>query len=733
MGGLNVIDDRRVRTGCSALAAVLAFYFVIQWFWPSPIGVLVQGLVIGGLTALIAFGIALTYRANRIVNFAGGDLGALPASLAVLLIVSDVGLPYFVAVPVGVVAAIALGALVDFLLIRRFFKAPRLVLTVVTIGLSQLLGILGLVLPAAFDITTPPQSFPSPFDFTFRIGRTVFSGNDVIAMIAVVVLVVGLGAFFRYTNVGIAIRASAEGAERASLLGVPVKRIETIVWVVAALLSFSGVFLRAGVVGLPFGQLVGPALLVRALAAAVIGKMERFPVILVASLALGMVESAIVFSTGRASLVDPILFVVIVGAMILRKAGVASRTDERSSWQAAKDVRPIPEELADVPEVRWGLRAVKVVGLAFVLLLPLVFSEAQINLATVVAFTAIVGLSLVLLTGWAGQVSLGQFAFFGIGAAVASHVTTALGWDLSVAIVLAGLVGAAAAMIIGIPALRVRGLYLAVITLSFALATSAYVLNPEFMHWLPTGRFDRPPLFGRISLDTETRYYYFAIAGLLLTIAALRGIRGSRTGRVLVGVRENERAAQAYGVNAVAAKLTAFALSGFIAAAAGGMFVHHQQALTFQSYGVAKSFGVFIAVVVGGLGSPFGAILGVSIIEGITYFKNAFPETIQLYLAFFTGSIGLIFVLLVLPGGLASAVYLLRDRLLRLVAERRSIMVPSLVADGRVADPTAVSDDAIGEAAVLLSDDLVIDLDAEPDSDPTPTPRRREPLRAGRS
>ena len=737
MGGLSFVDDRRVRTGCGALAAVLGFYFVIQWFWPAPIGVLVQGLVIGGLTALIAFGIALTYRANRIVNFAGGDLGALPASLAVLLIVSDVGLPYFVAVPVGLIAAIALGAVVDFLLIRRFFKAPRLVLTVVTIGLSQLLGILGLVLPAAFDITTPPQSFPSPFDFTFRIGRTVFSGNDVIAMIAVVVLVVGLGAFFRYTNVGIAIRASAEGAERASLLGVPVKRIETIVWVVAALLSFSGVFLRAGVVGLPFGQLVGPALLVRALAAAVIGKMERFPVILVASLALGMVESAIVFSTGRASLVDPILFVVIVGAMILRKAGVASRTDERSSWQAAKDVRPIPEELVDVPEVRWGVRAVKLLGLAFVLLLPLVFSEAQINLATVVAFTAIVGLSLVLLTGWAGQVSLGQFAFFGIGAAVASHVTTALGWDLSVAIVLAGLVGAAAAMIIGVPALRVRGLYLAVITLSFALATSAYVLNPEFMHWLPTGRFDRPPLFGRISLDTETRYYYFAIAGVLLTLAALRGIRGSRTGRVLVGVRENERAAQAYGVNAVAAKLTAFALSGFIAAAAGGMFVHHQQALTFQSYGVAKSFGVFIAVVVGGLGSPFGAILGVSIIEGITYFKNAFPETIQLYLAFFTGSIGLIFVLLVLPGGLASAVYLLRDRLLRLVAERRSIMVPSLVADGRVADPTAISDDAIDGTAVLLSDDLIIDLDAElepePDPEPTATPRRREPLRAGRS
>ena len=732
MGGLRVVDDQRVRSGLHALAGVLFFYFVVQWFWPSPMGVLVQGLVIGGLTALIAFGIALTYRANRIVNFAGGDLGSLPATLAVLLIVGP-GLPYFLALPIGIAAAVVLGALIDFLLIRRFFKAPRLILTVVTIGLSQLLAGLAFVLPAAFDITTPPQSFPSPFDFTFRIGRTVFSGNDVIAMIAVVLLVVGLGAFFRYTNVGIAIRASAEGAERASLLGVPVKRIETIVWVVAALLSFTGVFLRAGVVGLPFGQLVGPALLVRALAAAVIGKMERFSVILVASLGLGVVESAIVFSTGRASNVDPILFVVIVAAMLIRKAGAPSRTDERSSWQSAKDIRPIPREMIRLPEVRWGVFGVRAAVLALALLLPVAFSESQTNLATVIALYAIVGLSLVVLTGWGGQISLGQVAFFGIGAAIGLHVTTALHWDLSVAIVIAGFAGALSAMIIGIPALRIRGLYLAVITLAFALATSAYFLNTEKMHWLPQGRYERPLLFGRIALDTETRYYYFAISAVLLTLAVLRGLRNSRTGRVLIGIRENERAAQAYGVNAVAAKLTAFALSGFLAAAAGAIFVHHQQALTFQSYGVARSFQIFIEVVLGGLGSPLGAILGVGIIEGITYFKNSFPETIRLFLTFFTGPIGLMFVLLALRGGLAEAVYLVRDRLLRLVADRRGLMVPSLNADGRV--EVEATGDAVDEAVVLLSDDLqvaALDDDTVIELDEPAPRRRREPLRVGR-
>jgi branched-chain amino acid transport system permease protein len=728
VGGRSFVDDRRVRTACNAVAGVLALYVAVQWWWPAPVGVLVQGLVIGGLTALVAFGIALTYRANRIVNFAGGDLGALPASLAVLLIVSDLHLPYFLAVAIGLAGAIVVGALVDFLLIRRFFTAPRLILTVVTIGISQLLGLLGLILPSAFDIDTPPQSFPSPFDFTFRIGRTVFSGNDVIAMVTVVALVVGLAAFFRYTNVGIAIRASAEGAERASLLGVPVKRIETIVWVVAAVLSFAGVFLRAGVVGLPFGQLVGPALLVRALAAAVIGKMERFPVILVASLGLGVVESAIVFSTGRASVVDPILFVVIVTAMLVRKAGAPSRTDERSSWQASKDVRGVPGELVGFPEVRWGLFGVRAAILALVLALPLLLDVAQLNLATVIVLFSIVGLSLVLLTGWAGQVSLGQFAFFGIGAAIASHVTTALHWDLSVAVVIGGLVGAAAAMIIGIPALRIRGLYLAVITLSFALATSAYFLNPEYMHWLPEGRFDRPALFGRISLNTEIRYYYFAVAVLLLALAALRGIKRSRTGRVLVGIRENERAAQAFGVNAVSAKLTAFALSGFLAAAAGGVFVHQQQSLTFASYNVGQSFKVFIEVVLGGLGSPLGAIIGVVWVEGLTYFKNSFPETIRPYLTGLSSSIGLIFVLLVLRGGLAEGVYMIRDRLLRLVAERRGVMVPSLVADGRVEATAPV--EAVDEAVLLLGDDLV--LEEEPQTAP-PARRRRDPLQAGRS
>jgi branched-chain amino acid transport system permease protein len=211
-----------VRRAFNYIAIGLFFYFFEQLWWPAPIGVLVQGVVIGGLTALIAFGIALIYRANRIINFAAGDLGGVSASLAVLLIVGP-GIPYFLAFPIGVASAVVVGAVVEFLVIRPFFKAPRLILTVVTIGLSLLFAAFGQLLPLAFDITTPPQSFPSPFSFQFAIGQTIFTGNDVIALVAVPVVILLLAAFFRYTRIGIAVRASAENSDRAFLLGIPVR------------------------------------------------------------------------------------------------------------------------------------------------------------------------------------------------------------------------------------------------------------------------------------------------------------------------------------------------------------------------------------------------------------------------------------------------------------------------------------------------------------------------------
>ena len=737
----SVAERPVARTAAWAVAAAFAYYFVLQWFWPAPIGVLFQGLIVGGLTALIAFGLALIYRANRIINFAAGDLGGAPAALAVALLLGP-GISYFFALPIALAAAVVLGAFVEFVFIRRFFKAPRLILTVVTIGVSQILAFATVILPRAFDLNRPSESFPSPLDLSFNIGRVVIQGNEIIALFAVPLVILALTAFLRYTNVGIAVRASAESADRAALLGVPVKRIQTIVWVVATLLATVAMFLRAGVMGLPIGSVLGPTVLIKALTAGVIGRMERLPTILVASLALGMLETSILYRTGRGFLVDPILFLVVLAALLFqRRRQSRVQEDQVTSWQAAREVRPIPRELAHLPEVRWGLRGLTWGFAALLVALPLVMNDGQINLAGVIVVLAMVCVSLVILTGWSGQVSLGQVAFMGIGAAVGGYVTSEIGWDLSLALVVAGLAGAVAAMVIGLPALRIQGLFLAVVTLAFALAVSSWGLNSEFVHWLPEGRLDRPRLFGQIAVNTEVRYYYFTLACLLIAIFIAKGIRRSRTGRVLIGIRENQRQAQSYGVNATSAKLTAFAVSGFIAAFAGAVFVHHQQSLGITPYSVNESRAVFIMVVIGGLGSIPGALIGATFIQGIEYFNTSFPDAVRPYLQFIASGVGVIFVLLLLPGGLSQLLYDLRDRGLRMIADRRGILVPSLVADMRATLPeetarpaTAVDDTelAVDRAFAAASRDLPAALADGDATDNGGRPTRRDPARSRR-
>jgi len=322
-----------LRRALAVVAGAAVFLLVVQWLWGPPAGIVVQGALLGGLTALISLGIALVYRANRILNFAQGDLGAAPASLAVLLVVSS-GASWLLAFVTGIVAAIALGAAVEFLVVRRFFRAPRLILSVATIGLAQLLAGIGLLLPRWFDVTTPPQSFPAPIDASFTVGVVRFGGNEVIAAIAVP-LVCALLALFLRTPVGVAVRGTAENADRAALLGIPVRRLETLVWAIAAVLAFLAVFLRAGIVGLPIGTVLGPAILLRALAAAVIGGMERLPTIVIAAVGLGIVEQSVVWGWGERAYVEPVLFVIVLAALLLTPAGRGLRGRARQRARGA--------------------------------------------------------------------------------------------------------------------------------------------------------------------------------------------------------------------------------------------------------------------------------------------------------------------------------------------------------------------------------------------------------------
>jgi len=317
------IEDDRVRRLCNYAAAAFIFYFVQQWFWPAPIGVLVQGVLIGGLTALIAFGIALVYRANRVINFAQGDLGGVPASLAVLLMVSR-GWPYGLAIVCGLGASMILGGAVEFLFIDRSFKAPRLILTDVTIGLATVLTGAELGLPRPFHIAPPPQHFSSPFDFSFRINPIVFRGNDVLAMITVLCVILGLAAFFRFTAFGLSVVAASQDPEAVRFLGIPLARVSLFTWGTAALLSGAAALLIQPSVGV-----IGPStfggIFIRALGAALIGGLTSMRGAFVGGLVVGVAEAEIrhaTIHTTLSGLPELCLFAAVVATLLFRPQGL---------------------------------------------------------------------------------------------------------------------------------------------------------------------------------------------------------------------------------------------------------------------------------------------------------------------------------------------------------------------------------------------------------------------------
>ncbi len=677
MAKARVMEDARVRRALQVVgpaAAILALQVVA---FPMPAGVYLLGVIIGLLGALVAVGMALIYRANRILNFAQSDLGAVPTVLVVYLVAFS-GLNYFLSVTLGILAAITLGAVIEMLIIRRFFRASRLILTVVTIGLSQLLTVAALVLPSVWDRQASTQQIDVPFSSSFTVDPIVFNADHLVALVVAPLALVAVAVFLRSTAYGIAVRASAERADRASLLGIPVRRLQTLVWAIAALLSFIGLFLKAGIVGLPVitGLTVGALLF--ALTALMLGRLTDLPAIALAAVALGVLEQGVVWNNPRnPELIYPVLAAVILVGLVVRRRGVArTEHDGASSWQSADEVRPIPRELRRQPEVRAVLWGGGTAIAAAVLALPLWLGPGDTLKASAVAVFALIALSIIVLTGWAGQVSLGQMSFAAVGGAVGGYVTSEWGLDLAIALVVAGVVGSLVAVVVGLPALRLRGLFLAVTTLAFAMATSTWLLNDKHFDWVPNERIERDVIFGAIDISSQRAMYWLCVACLGLALLAVRGIRHSRTGRVLLSQRENERGAQAFGVNVTRAKLTAFALSGFLAAFAGCLLVHLQQQFSGLLFAPAESFNVFTSAVVGGLGSLSGAVLGALYLQGGQWFL---PGEWQLL----PSALGVLVVLMVLPGGLGGLVFRLRDHWLRSVARRNGIIVPSLLADVR--------------------------------------------------
>ena len=660
--GVSNVDPTRV----VALAAIAAIVGIQLIFFGLPLGLWLHGLTLGGLNAVMAVGMALIYRANRVVNFAQAELGTVPTSFAAAFIIFW-GWPYLLGLAAGLVLSVVAGVVIEFALIRRFRNSPRLVVTVATLGITQLLVVIGILIPRWWGRNLASERIAPPVGWKLTIGQVILNANHLIALVAAPLMMGGVAWFLARSRYGVAIRASAERGDRAAMLGIPVGRLNTLVWAIAAAMSFVALFLRSGIIGVPVGYAAGLPALLQSLAALVIARLERLPTVAAAAIALGLLESGVRFNSDTPAAAYPIMAAVMFVVLLVQRTSSNRRdNDAASTWRGAEEVRPLALADRRHPNVRLVRWALCIVGLVAVIGAPMVLSVDYIIKASAIFAFAIIGLSLVVLTGWAGQISLGQMAIVGVGAAVSATCTSRWHVDLTLGLLIGGCAGGVVAFAVGVPALRLRGLYLAVTTFALALATEQWLLSDRFFGWFPKGdsRFERPPLFGQIRLDTPTRYYMYSLVVLALSYLATRGIRRSRTGRVIIAVRENERAAQSYSIPAVRAKLTAFVISGVLAGIGGALFTHLTQSFSVTSYSTGESFNVFTSAVIGGLGSLGGGILGAVYLRGIRWFITS--QEWQLL----SSGAGVLLVLLILPGGLGGLWVTVRDVMVRLLVRR---------------------------------------------------------------
>ena len=722
-----------LRTAAPALA-VVAVQLVA---FPVSVGAWFQGLVIGLLNALVVLGMMLVYRANRVINMAQASIGALPAALGIGLVlfggpslavagwlgvvtaavvgaaVAVLGrVPTGRAVAVGVgagvvvgalvpalgavgylgglvlglIAAVVLGLAIDLVVVRRFRRSPRLVLTVATIGLAQFLAVGSLLIPRLWgrsDLAAPNETFRMPGSFQFDVGTTVFHLDEVVAVVVAVLAIVGVGLALARTDVGVAVRAAAERTDRAAMLGVPVARLEAGVWVVASVLAFLGTYLQAGILGLDLSTGVGLRALVAALAAMALAGFGSIPTAVGAAVAIGILNVASGPAGGHQVTTTDVVMAVVVVVGLLLQTSRRRRADraEVSSWQVSVDPAPVPAVLAGLPVVRVGRWVLAGLALAAAAALPEVLSPSQDFRAAMVASLAVLALSVVVLTGWTGEVTLGQMALAAVGAVVTAYTTVEWQFDLLLALPAAGLATAGVAVLLGLPSLRWQGLFLAVTTLAFGVAAVGWILNPSQAEWIPRDQIERRPLLGVWGLASDATMYRVCLVVLVLCLVAVAGIRRTRTGRVLRAVRDNAPGVQAYGVRVPLARLTAFALSGFLAGVAGGMIVYVNEAYDVGTFAPDQGLNVFISAVVGGVGSAFGAVLGAVVLDGSRNFLTGAWSLLP-------SSVGVLVVLMFLPGGLAELVSRLRQRVLAVVARRHGIeLVRADVALDAAADP----------------------------------------------
>jgi branched-chain amino acid transport system permease protein len=622
------------------------------------------GLGSGALIAGIALAVVLTYRGSGIINIATGGVAMLAGYSFWSLKTGEYGTEFGTApaLLITLVVTLVIGALIELVAFRPLRNAAPL---------AKLVSSLGVLLVAqasmllAFGTTQKPQPSIFPSDTVEVFGSVVPVDRFILAGIVIAVAAV-LAALYRWSRFGLATRAASENELSALLGGLSTNELSMVNTLLASLVAGAVGVLAASVTQLDAISL--PLQVVPALAAALLARLTSFWIACAAGLGIGIINSEIDYLSTMSwfptdhgvplpGVKELVAFLIIVAAMFLRGAALPTRGELIE--QRLPEV-PRPERLL-VPTV-----TLAVVCAVALVVLPFDFRQALINsmIGTVMA------LSLVVITGFVGQISVVQLSLAGVAGFTVSH----LGVDAGIGFPLAPLAGAAAAVLLGeltaVSALRVRGVSLAVVTLAAAVAISQFgFLNQTWGGGATGSPVSEPHLFG---IDLGPRSAFRGLDGslpspvfgwvvLAVTVGVcllVAGVRRGNLGQRMLAVRSNERSAAAAAIDVRSVKLIAFGISAFIAGVAGSLYAYNFGSVSASRFDALTALGLIAFAYVGGITLISGAVFA-----GLISTEALLPHAMDKWLGvsgnwflLFGGAI-LIFTLIQHPEGLAGAFY----------------------------------------------------------------------------
>jgi ABC-type branched-subunit amino acid transport system ATPase component/ABC-type branched-subunit amino acid transport system permease subunit len=663
---------------------------------------LLLGLGSGAVFGALAMALVVTYRSSGVINFATGAIAMFTAySYASLrngqLLVPIPGLQstvkladsmsFFTAALIALVEAGALGLLLYVVVFRPLRDAPDVARAVASLGVMAVLQAV-----MVDRVGTQPLNVSSIFpSTTVSLGSIKVPQDRLWFTLVIVLLTVVIAAGYRYTRFGTATRAVAANEKGAFVSGISPTSIGAGNWVISAIVC--------GIAGILIAPIVSPLpvtytlFIVPALAAAVVARFDSLVLAVATGILIGVLQSVLQYVTAQHSwlpqvgTVDFVPLILILAALLFRAKALPGRGEmQRRSLGHA----PRPQSLLLPSAV--GLI---VAGVA------LAIAHGTLRDAMITSLViAVVALSMVVVTGYAGQVSLAQLTLAGVAGFLLSDLTTKAGIPFPIAPILAALGATVIGVVIGLPSLRVRGLSIAVVTLTFAVTVQdVWFNNPDLNGGSTGAQVSGPSLFGldlSAGSGKEFPRLSFALLCLVVTVAIALGVavlRRSRLGSDMLAIRANERSAAAAGVNVVRVKLLAFALGAFIAGIGGSLMGYQQTVVDATQFNALVGLGLFAIAYVAGITSVSGGLLaGVLCTGGVLYLGLTHIGNLGVWYDLITG-IALILTVILNPEGLVRPLHTLASTRRFGGRSRAPSATSSAAGAGKPAAPAAATAD----------------------------------------